>query len=64
MAKSYVIREHVWGELGTTRGPCSFDFEAGTRAPEDAGEEAVLDYLVSIGRANLAAEPPAKKKGA
>ena len=62
MKRTYIIAEHVWGELSTNAGPFAFDYEAGDHVATHPGEELVLEYLVSVGRASLASETKKKKE--
>lgn len=55
MKTTYVITEAVRGVCGVALGVnVEFEYEAGSHTPADAREQAVLDYLVSAGRAEIA----------
>ena len=62
MKRTYTISEPVRGERRTPAGAGTFEFDAGTVTPKDAAEAEVLDYLVSIGLAEVdVATKPTKR---
>lgn len=62
MSKSitYRVVEKTWGVLGSD----SYEFAAGESTPKDADEERILEYLVSIGRAEVVVTAAKSKKEA
>lgn len=58
MSKSYKVPKKVWGVHGLT----DYEFEPGEVTPKNADEVLILEHLVEIGRAEVAAEAKSPKK--